>query len=96
MVANNFPQYLAVGLAWMISFGNCANIVSSNIFITIQAPRYPTGFTTGLIFTTLGFCLACLGTVLLVLMNRSREKRRGQMSDGEREADSKLNFKLHI
>lgn len=80
----------------MISFGNCANIVSSNVFITTQAPRYPAGFTTGIVFTALGFCLACLGTILLVLMNRARAKRRGQMSEDEKEADSKLTFKFHI
>lgn len=95
-MADDQHQYLAVGLAWMICFGNCANIVSSNVFITTQAQKYPVGFTAGLIFTVLGFCLTCLGTIILIWKNRARERRRAQMSEDEKEADSKLNFKFHI
>jgi hypothetical protein len=35
---------LGVGAAMLFGVGNCANFVSSNIFIATEAPRYPTGF----------------------------------------------------
>lgn len=89
-------QYQAVGLAWMISFGNCANIISSNVFITKQAPRYPVGFTTGLIFTVFGFCLVSVGTISLILLNKAREKKVGPMIGDEQIVDGQLSFKFHI
>lgn len=80
----------------MISFGNCANLVSSNVFITAQAPTYPTGFTTGLVFTIFGFCLACVGTFSLVAMNKARLNRRAHMSADETSAQDELSLKFHI
>ncbi|CAJ2501289.1 Uu.00g041420.m01.CDS01 [Anthostomella pinea] len=87
-------KYLAVGMAWMVGFGNCANFVSSNVFITTERPRYPTGFSTGLGFTVLGLVLVTLGTGLLVLKNRRREAARAQMSDAERECYDEVYFKF--
>jgi len=87
-------KYLAVGMAWMIGFGNCANFVSSNIFITTERPRYPTGFSVGLGFTVLGFVLTCLACFLCMYKNKQFDKRRENMTDAERETDDEIHFKL--
>lgn len=39
---------LAVGTAMILGLGNCANFVTSNVFIKGQAPYYQTGFQTGM------------------------------------------------
>lgn len=83
-------------MAWQVGFGNAANFVSSNVFIKGQAPRYPVGFTTGLVFTCVGFCLVSLGAFLLAMMNKKREARRAGMSEEEREADDEVYFKFHL
>ncbi|KAI0482551.1 major facilitator superfamily domain-containing protein [Xylariaceae sp. FL0804] len=87
-------RYLAVGMAWMVGFGNCANFVSSNVFITGQSPRYPTGFTTGLVFASFGFLLVCVGTAILFRLNKRREARRAQLSGEELERFDELYFKF--
>lgn len=87
-------KYLAVGMAWMIGFGNCANFISSNVFITTERPRYPTGFSVGLGFTVLGFVLICLAWFLCMYKNKQFEKRRENMTDAERERDDEIHFKL--
>ncbi|KAI0007452.1 major facilitator superfamily domain-containing protein [Xylariaceae sp. FL0662B] len=87
-------KYLAVGMAWMIGFGNCANFISSNVFITTEQPRYPTGFTNGLAFTLLGFVLACVEFGLLYTKNRKREQIRAQITDAEREHYDEVHFKF--
>ncbi|KAL7940498.1 aldehyde dehydrogenase family domain-containing protein [Trichoderma barbatum] len=46
------PQQ-AIASAIQLGIGNCANFVASNVFITKQAPTYPTGFATGVGFATL-------------------------------------------
>ncbi|KAI8958586.1 MFS general substrate transporter [Daldinia sp. FL1419] len=110
MAAGTFPQmpllmgwlsanlrgrrYLAVGMAWMVGFGNCANFVSSNVFITIERPRYPTGYTTGLVFTVVGFVLTCVASALLILGNRRRDKARAQMTDNQRQDYDELHFRF--
>ncbi|KAI2776519.1 MFS general substrate transporter [Daldinia loculata] len=108
MAAGTFPQmsilmgwlsanlrgrkYLAVGMAWMSGFGNCANFISSNVFITTESPRYPTGFSTGLAFTVLGFVLTCAAFALLIHSNRRRDETREQMTDDQRQNYDELHF----
>jgi MFS family permease len=87
-------KYLAVGMAWMIGFGNCANFVSSNVFIKDEAPRYATGFTTGLVFTIIGFVLVSSVCVLLVTKNRKREHLRSRMTAAERDGHDEVYFKF--
>ncbi|KAH8899858.1 MFS general substrate transporter [Thozetella sp. PMI_491] len=89
-------KYLAVGMAWQVSFGNAANLVSSNVFISNQAPRYPTGFTNGLVFTCLGFVFVCFTTLVMFTMNKKRDRRRASMTDAEKEADDEVNFKFRL
>lgn len=80
----------------MIGFGNCANLVSSNVFITSEAPRYPTGTTTGLCFTALGFCLVSTGTLVLFLLNKKRERKLMSMSAEEKATEAATHFWYHI
>ncbi|KAI2618405.1 MFS general substrate transporter [Hypoxylon sp. NC1633] len=87
-------KQLAVGMAWQVGFGNCANFVSSNVFITTQRPRYPTGFATGLAFTLLGFVLTSAAFGLFALKNRRREQVRAGMTDEQRERYDELYFKF--
>ncbi|KAI5861687.1 MFS general substrate transporter [Durotheca rogersii] len=87
-------KYLAVGMGWMVGFGNCANFISSNIFILAERPRYPTGFHTGLAFTIAGFVLTSVAFVLFYIFNQRREKARSQMTDDERKSHDDLYFKF--
>ncbi|KAI1082919.1 major facilitator superfamily domain-containing protein [Whalleya microplaca] len=87
-------KYLAVGMAWMIGFGNCANFISANVFITSQRPHYHTGFDNGLAFTIVGFALACFAFGLLYVKNKKRDEIRAQMTDEERERYDEVHFKF--
>ncbi|EXJ58571.1 hypothetical protein A1O7_05998 [Cladophialophora yegresii CBS 114405] len=57
LVGNNLApsSKRAVGMALLISIGNFGGIAGSNIYIASQAPKYPTGFGTGL-----GICVAAV------------------------------------
>lgn len=83
-------------MAWMIGFGNCANLIGSNVFLSTEAPKYPTGFTSGLVVTSLGFCLVSIGTLLLHLKNKKREKRLLRMTAEERAIEADIGFKFHL
>ena len=41
---------IAIGVAIILGFGNCANFVASNVFVKGEAPYYETGFRTGEFF----------------------------------------------
>lgn len=68
----------SVSSAMMIGFGNCGGIIASNIYITSERPRYPTGL--GVSLGLLWLC-AIASTVFLVGM-RWENKRRDR---GERD-----------
>ncbi|KAF7522907.1 hypothetical protein G7054_g11986 [Neopestalotiopsis clavispora] len=87
-------KYLAVGMAWMVGFGNCANFISSNVFIKAEAPKYVTGFTNGLVFTIVGMLLTLTGCGLLVMKNKKRDATRASMTEAEREAYDDVYFKF--
>lgn len=65
----------AVATALQIGFGNSCNFVASNVFITGEAPRYPTGFKTGLGLTIVGLFVVLLNVVLLWRENREMDRR---------------------
>ncbi|EPE36526.1 MFS general substrate transporter [Glarea lozoyensis ATCC 20868] len=73
------PKELGVGTAIILGVGNCANFVSSNIFITTEAPRYPTGFSVGMALTALA--LPVLGGVVLWFWMHNK-KIRARMAAG--------------
>lgn len=67
-----------IGSAFQIGGGHCAALVSSNAFLSTEAPRYPTGFGVGFTLNMLtGICC----TVLFFGL-RAENKRRDQ---GERD-----------
>jgi len=75
----------AVAHALQIRFGNSAKFVSANVFITGEYPRFPTGFTTGLVITLVGLVGACMTEAIILTKNRRAE---------EREARGELEIKL--
>ncbi|PNP48018.1 hypothetical protein TGAMA5MH_00841 [Trichoderma gamsii] len=72
------PQQ-AIASAVQLGMGNCANFVASNVFISKQAPKYPTGFATGVGFAALAIVSIILVVGALALHNRRvvRENQSG-------------------
>lgn len=66
LIGNNLApsSKRAVGMALLISMGNLGGIAGSNIFLAAQAPRYPTGFGTGL-----GMC--CAAVIMAYVLRRA-------------------------
>jgi len=71
-VSNNMRGNAKAAFAtgFMIGLGNCGNLVSSNVFITKQSPRYATGFGTGLGLTCVSLLAATLLEAWLWFANR--------------------------
>jgi len=71
----------AVAHALQIGFGNSANFVSANVFITGESPRFPTGFTTGLVITLVGLVGACAMEAIVLTKNKRADAReaRGEL-----------------
>lgn len=65
----------AVGAAIIYGFGNSANLVSSNVFIASQAPRYPVGFGVGLALMVMGGLATITMVLLLKRENKLLDKR---------------------
>jgi hypothetical protein len=65
----------AVAAALQLGFGNSANFVSSNMFITREAPAYPTAFRTGTAFAVIGGIATAVFTLLLARQNRELDKK---------------------
>ncbi|KAL3473163.1 MFS general substrate transporter [Aspergillus californicus] len=61
---------LSLGSGIQFGFGNCANFVASNVFITGQSPAYPVGFGTGLGVTALAFPV--MGGVVVWFLGHNR------------------------
>jgi len=60
-VKKGYQRAAALGL--LAPVGNCGAILSSNVFITGEAPIYHTGFATGLGVN----CVSLVGIIILVL-----------------------------
>lgn len=84
-LANNLRgrASLAMGTAIILGIGNCANFVSSNVFIKHEAPYYPTAFRTGLGITVAGAVLCLVYVSLLRRHNRKLDEKRSERSDGD-------------
>lgn len=84
-LANNLRgrASLAMGTAIILGIGNCANFVSSNVFIKHEAPFYPTAFRTGLGITAAGAVLCLVYVSFLWRHNRKRDGKRSGNSNGE-------------
>ena len=68
----------AVAAAIQLGFGNGANLISSNMFITGQAPRYPTAFRVGTSFAVIGGVATGLFTLLLARENRKLDEMEAE------------------
>lgn len=60
-VKKGYQRAAALGL--LAPIGNCGAILSSNVFVTEEAPVYHTGFATGLGVN----CISLVGIIILVL-----------------------------
>lgn len=74
---------MAIGTAIQLGLGNCANFVASNVFITKQKPRYPSGFRTGLAITVVGIVACFVHAGLLRSHNQKLERKREGTGEGE-------------
>ena len=64
----------SVAMGLLTGFGNCGALVSSNVFITNQAPKYPVGFGVGLAFGVLAGFAATAYYVYVRVENRRRDR----------------------
>lgn len=87
-------KYLAVGMAWIVAFSNAANFISANVFITQEAPKYPTAAVTAICFSGIGFFLVLFGYFFIRYKNEQLDERRANMTESEKQADDELHFKL--
>ncbi|KAI9741502.1 MAG: hypothetical protein M1818_004308 [Claussenomyces sp. TS43310] len=87
----NRPQK-AVAAAIQLGFGNSCNFVSSNVFITKEAPKYPTAFKTGVAFCCVGLVAALANEYFLWAENKRIQARvdAGQVCDDEYESNGVL------
>lgn len=74
-IANNMGGNAKAAFATgvMIGLGNCGNLVSSNVFITSENPRYKTGFGTGLGLNLLGVVAGTTMELYCWISNRRRD-----------------------
>lgn len=63
----------AFATGFMIGFGNCGNLVSSNVFVTDETPRFKTGFSTGLGLNILGVVASTALELYCWTANRKRD-----------------------
>ena len=63
-----------VAMGLLTGFGNCGALISSNVFITSQAPHYPVGFGVGLAFGVVAGIAATVFFVYLLIINRRRDR----------------------
>ena len=64
----------SVAMGLLTGFGNCGALVSSNVFIASQAPRYPVGFGVGLAFGIVAGIAATVYFVYLLSENHRRDR----------------------
>ncbi|KAL3422835.1 transporter-like protein [Phlyctema vagabunda] len=83
--------FQSFGTALQFGLGNCANFVSSNVFISKQAPRYPVGFGTGLGITVASFPLMLVTMTIFYLHNKKVRGKSAALAPGE-ELDDQTDY----
>lgn len=81
------------GTAILLGIGNCANFVSSNVFITTQSPRYPVGFGTGLGITAAALPIMLATMAIFIYHNKKVERKTAALQPGE-ELDDQVDYKF--
>lgn len=79
----------SMGSAIQIGFGNLGGIVASVVFITREAPEYPTGFGTAVGFLAMTIVMATIFYVGLIWENKKRD--RGERDYRYEEGEEELN-----
>ena len=87
------PQQ-AISSAVQLGIGNCANFVASNVFITHQAPKYPTGFATGVGFASLSIATLIVVIVILNWHNRKFDQRHPNVGPDDVEDQEDFRYVL--
>ncbi|OJJ55945.1 hypothetical protein ASPSYDRAFT_80621 [Aspergillus sydowii CBS 593.65] len=64
----------AMGIAFMISVGNCGGLVGSFIYLEREAPKYPTGFGSSFAFAAAGMVASLVLETRFWFVNRRNEK----------------------
>lgn len=72
----------SVAMGLLTGFGNCGALVSSNVFITNQAPKYPVGFGVGLAFGVMAGITATAFFVHVKMENRRRDRLQSTSARG--------------
>lgn len=72
-----------VSFAMTTAVGNCGALISSNVYITEEAPGYRTGFSVGVGMSCLAVVTMTILYIGLVLENRKREKQQPESSSDE-------------
>lgn len=64
----------AMGIAFMISVGNCGGLVGSFIYLEREAPKYPTGFGSSFAFAAAGMVASLVLETRFWFVNKRNEK----------------------
>lgn len=85
----------AIAAALQMGFGNSANFVSSNMFITNEAPYYPTAFRVGTSLAISGAAATLLLALLLWLENSKLERieKSGSIAGEQPEVSNSVSFR---
>ncbi|KAH6652491.1 major facilitator superfamily domain-containing protein [Truncatella angustata] len=81
------------GTAIVLGIGNCANFISSNVFITTQLPRYPVGFGTGLGITALSLPVMLFTMAIFNYHNKRIDRKIAALQPGD-VLDDQVDYKL--
>ncbi|KAL1966724.1 hypothetical protein VTN77DRAFT_3921 [Rasamsonia byssochlamydoides] len=86
-VGKGVKRTVAMGL--LTGFGNCGALVSGNVFITSQSPRYPVGFGVGLAFGIVSGIAVSVYYLFLRMENRRRDRAQstGARTDSRKELE---------
>ena len=82
-------KYSSVATAIILGIGNCANFISSNIFIKTQAPRYPVAFRSGVAITAISIPTMI---AVMIIFKRHNKKVDEKIAAGV-ELDEKVDYK---
>lgn len=61
-------------MGMLAGIGNCSGLIASNIYLTAEAPKYPTGYGVSLGLAVMGLCCAVWLKIGYTRENRRRDK----------------------
>lgn len=61
----------------LISIGNCGGLLSSNLYLAKEAPRYTTSLVANIVFQGVGIAIALSYTQWMRWENRRRDRAQG-------------------